>query len=112
MTMRTILLLIAVLAAGGAWAEDAAKPPPLDVSKYPADVQKALRTASGECRAQGGGEAIFASTTVTALDLTGDGRDDYILQFGDTQCSAGARAVILRQRWLPDVYLVTLPNGK
>jgi hypothetical protein len=42
MTMRIILSLMAVLAIGGACAEDAAKPPPFDAGKYPAEVQTAL----------------------------------------------------------------------
>ena len=76
MMMRIILLLIAVLAGGGAWAEDAVQPAPFDAGKYPLEVQKALRYANEECKSQGGGEVTFAPDTVTTLDLTGDGRDD------------------------------------
>jgi hypothetical protein len=112
MTMRIILPLMAVLAIGGAYAEDAAKPPPFDASKYPAEVQMALGYASDECKAHDGGEATLAANTVTTLDLTGDGRDDYIVQFGDTQCAAATRAVFCGTGGCLMNILVTLPNGK
>jgi len=111
MTMRTILLLVAVLAAGSAWAEDAAKPPPLDAGKYPAEVQKALRYANEECKSQGGGEVTFAHDTVTTLDLTGGGRRDYIVDFHHTEC-AGREAVYCGTGGCTMEILVTLPSGK
>ena len=49
---------------------------------------------------------------MTTLDLTGDGRDDYILQFGDTECSTGARAAYCGSGGCLMYILVTLPNGK
>jgi hypothetical protein len=104
--------LIAALAAASAYAEDAAKPPPFDAGKYPAEVQKALRYADEECKANDGGEVTFAPGTVTTLDLTGDGRDDYIVQFGDTKCAAGTRAVFRGSGGCLINILVTLPNGK
>ena len=91
---------------------DAAKPPPFDVSEYPAEVQTAPGYASEECKAHDGGEATFAANTVTTLDLTGDGRNDYIVQFGDTQCAAGTRAVFCGSGGCLMNILVTLPNGK
>jgi hypothetical protein len=112
MMMRTTLLLMAALAAGGAFAEDAAKPPPFDAGKYPAEVQKALGHANDECKAHEGGEVIFAPGTITTLDLTGNGRDDYIVQFGDAQCAAGTRAVFCGSGGCLMNILVTLPNGK
>jgi hypothetical protein len=111
MNMRIILLLIAALAAGSASAEDTAKPP-FDASKYPAEVQKALRYANAECTANDGGDVTFAPGTVTTLDLTGGGRDDYIIQFGDTKCAAGTRAIFCGSGGCLMNILVTLPNGK
>ena len=111
MTMRIILLLIAVLAAGSAWAEDAAKQPPFDAGKYPLEVQKALRYANEECKSQGGGEVTFAPDTVTTLDLTGDGRDDYIVDFHDTECT-GREAVYCGTGGCTMEILVTVPGGK
>ena len=111
MNKRMILLLLAALLAGGARAEDAAKPP-FDAGKYPAGVQKALGYASEECKANNGGEAIFAAGTVTTLDLTGDGRDDYIIQFGDTKCAAGSRAVFCGSGGCLINIMVTLSSGQ
>lgn len=71
MMIRTILLLIAILAMGPAFAEDAARPPPFDAGKYPADVQKALQCADTACKAQGGGAATLAPGTVITIDLNG-----------------------------------------
>jgi hypothetical protein len=78
---------------------------------YPAEVQNALRYANEECTAQGGGEVTFAPDTVRKIDLTGDGRDDYIVSFGATKCSdrestyCGTGGCVLN-------LLVTLPDGR
>jgi hypothetical protein len=112
MNKRTVLLLIAALANGVAFAEDAATSPPFDAAKFPAEVRKALRYANDECKANDGGDVTFAPGTVTTLDLTGDGRDDYIIQFGDTKCSAGTRAVFCGSGGCLMNILVTLPNGR
>jgi hypothetical protein len=112
MTMRMILLLTAALVGGSALAEDAAKLSPFDASKYLVEVQKALGYASDECKAHDSGEATFGADAVTTLDLTGDGRSDYIVQFGDTQCAAGTRAVFCGSGGCLMNILVTLPNGK
>ena len=81
MNTRIILLLMAALATGSAFAEDAAKPKPFDAGKYSAEVQKAFRYANDECKANGGGDVTHTPGTVTTLDLTGDGRGDFIIQF-------------------------------
>src|SRR3982751_2673171 len=107
--LRIILLLIAILAAGGVSAEET--PPPFDGGKYPAEVQKALRYANEECKSQGGGEVKFAHDTVTTLDLTGDGRDDYIVDFHHTEC-VGREAVYCGSGGCTMEILVTLPSGK
>jgi len=113
MTIRMFMVVIAVLAASKVLAQEGAKPPPFDPGSYPPEVQKALHYANDECAAQGGGEVTFAPDTVRKLDLTGDGRDDYILSFGDTKCAGqntsaafcGSGGCLLN-------ILVTLPNGR
>src|SRR3974390_1005864 len=56
MTIRMLMVVIAVLAAGKVQAQEGAKPPPFDPGSYPLEVQKALHYANAECAVQGGGE--------------------------------------------------------
>jgi hypothetical protein len=111
MTTRILILLCAaLLAAGPALAEDAAKPP-FDPGNYPPAVQKALRYANEECASQGGGQVTFAADTVRKVDLTGDGRDDYIVDFHDTECG-GYKTVYCGTGGCTMEILVTLPRGR
>ena len=104
--MRHLMLLL-VLIASAARAEDARTFNPSD---YPPDVRKALRYANEECTSQDGGEVSFAPDTVRRIDLTGDGRDDYIIDFSDTKCGdrettyCGTGGCVMK-------ILVTLPDG-
>jgi hypothetical protein len=110
MTLRMLIPAIAVLAAANARAQEAARPPPFDANAYPAAVQKALHDADAECPAEEGGRVNFAADTVRKLDLTGDGRDDYIVDFRDTVCSTRASAYCGTGGCVLDI-LVTLPGG-
>lgn len=80
--MRYLILMLALFSSA-VRAEDARAFYPAD---YPPGVQKALRYANEECTSQDGGEVSFAPDTVRRIDLTGDGRDDYIVDFGKTKC--------------------------
>ena len=111
MTVRMLILAIAALVAGNALAQEPAKPQPFDASAYPAEVRKALRYANEECPAEEGGKVSFAPDTVRKLDLTGDGRDDYIVDFRDTACSQRASAYCGTGGCVMDI-LVTLPGGQ
>jgi hypothetical protein len=81
MTIRNLTFVVAALAAGGALAQDAANLPPFDSRIYPPEVRQAVHYADEECRRQGGGAVTFAPDTVRKIDLTGDGRDEYIVSF-------------------------------
>src|SRR5947208_16822607 len=85
--LKLILVITAALAAGSAPAQEPTKPPPFDAGNYPSGVRKALRYANDECTRQGGGAVSFAPDTVRKFDLTGDGRDDYIVDFRETVCA-------------------------
>ena len=104
--MRCLIVLLTMLTAA-ARADDA-KP------VYPADnppaVQKALRYAHEECESQGGGAVSFAPDTVRKIDLTGDGRDDYIVDFRDTKCGERESIYCGTGGCLLDI-LVTRPDG-
>ncbi len=112
MTFCRLIIAIAIaLSARAALAQEPAKPLPFDPAAYPSEVQKALHEANEECTAQGGGEVTFAPNTVQKIDLTGDGRDDYIIGFGDTQC-AGLHGVYCGSGGCLMDVLVTLPGGR
>ncbi|UPK23999.1 hypothetical protein [Bradyrhizobium sp. 195] len=104
--MRYLILMLALFASA-ARAEDARTFNPAD---YPPGVQKALRYANEECTSQDGGDVSFAPDTVRRIDLTGDGRDDYIVDFGETKCGdrettyCGTGGCVIK-------ILATLPDG-
>lgn len=101
------IIALAAFLAGQARAEE---PRAFNAADYPAEVQKALRYANEECAAQGGGAVSFAPDTVRKIDLTGDGRDDYIVDFRDTNCEGREAAYCGTGGCVMDI-LVTLPNG-
>jgi hypothetical protein len=77
------VLFTAVVGCGSAFAEDVKA---FDANAYPAGVQKILQSARDECKAEGGGEVQFAADTVRMLDLTGPGRNDYIIDLRNVEC--------------------------
>ncbi|WP_027550816.1 hypothetical protein [Bradyrhizobium sp. Cp5.3] len=104
--MRYLILLF-VLLATAARADDVK---PFNPADYPSEVQKALRYANEECDSQGGGQVSFTPDTVRRIDLTGDGRDDYIVDFHDTKCGDRETTYCGTGGCLLDI-LVTLPDG-
>jgi hypothetical protein len=77
---------LTIMAAGGAAAQDAAKPAAFNERAFPSEVRKALQDARDECRREGGKRVTFAADTVRTIELTGDGGDDYIVRLRDTRC--------------------------
>ncbi|QIO33866.2 hypothetical protein [Bradyrhizobium sp. 1(2017)] len=83
---------------------------PFNPADYPPGVQKAVRFANEECDSQEGGAVTFAPETVRKIDLTGDGREDYIVDFQETKCGdrettyCGTGGCVMK-------ILVTLPDG-
>jgi hypothetical protein len=53
----------------------------------------------------------FASDTVRKVDLNGDGRDDYVVSFQDTECSTYAGGFCGTAGCSME-FLVALPDGK
>jgi hypothetical protein len=104
--MRYLIVLLTMLTAA-ARAEDAR---PFNPADYPPAVQKALRYANEECDSQGGGAVTFAPDTVRKVDLTGDGRDDYIVDFRDTRCGERESTYCGTGGCVLDI-LVTRPDG-
>lgn len=60
-------------------------------ASYPREVQAVLDHARAECREAADGDAKgdikLGPEIVRKLDLTGDGRADYIVSFHDTKCT-------------------------
>jgi hypothetical protein len=109
MMLRFASFLFAVaLSAGGALAGDAA---PFNPDAYPPEVGKSLHLAIEACTQDGGGAVTFAPDTVQEIDLTGDGRDDYIVDFHNTLC-ADREATYCGTGGCDMDILVTLPNGR
>jgi hypothetical protein len=104
--MRHLILLLTLFATA-ARADDAK---PFNPADYPPGVQTALRYANDECDSQGGGAVTFATDTVRKLDLTGDGRDDYIVDFRDTKCGERETTYCGTGGCVMNI-LVTLPDG-
>ncbi|WP_061028213.1 hypothetical protein [Bradyrhizobium sp. CCH5-F6] len=104
--MRYLILLLTLLMASA--RADEAKP--FNPADYPPGVQTALRYANEECESQQGGKVTFAPDTVRKIDLTGDGHEDYIVDFQDTKCGdrettyCGTGGCVMK-------ILVTLPDG-
>lgn len=104
--MRYLILLLTLLMTSA--RADEAKP--FNPADYPPGVQTALRYANEECDSQQGGEVTFAPNTVRRIDLTGDGREDYIVDFQDAKCGdrettyCGTGGCVMK-------ILVTLPDG-
>jgi len=108
---KSVLVIAAALAAGSALAQEPAKLPRFDPGSYPPAVRNALGYANEECTRQGGGAVTLAPDTVRKLDLTGHGRDDYIVDFRDTVCVDREAAYCGTGGCIMDI-LVTLPNGR
>lgn len=111
--MRLTLPVIVMLAsvAGAAAAQEAPKLPPFKASDYPIEIRKALSYGPEECKRQGGGKVTFAPDTVRRIDLTGDGRDDYIVSFAGTKCEGRLAVYCGTGGCTHDVY-VTRANGR
>jgi len=82
-TGRLARVLFVVAGCGSASAQDIKS---FDADAYRAGVQRVLQSARDECKAEGGGEVQFAADTVRTLDLTGAGRNDYIIDLRNAGC--------------------------
>jgi hypothetical protein len=79
-------------------------------AKYPREVEAALDGARKECASAGGERVDFGLETVKKLDLTGDGRDDYIIDLNGASC-IGHEAVYCGTGGCDFSILVAKPGG-
>jgi hypothetical protein len=78
--MKYLLLLLAM---SGALSVPAAAQSPA----YPKEVQAVLDHATKSCLEEGGTKTEFSAEDIRKIDLTGDGRDDYIVHLQNAQCA-------------------------
>ena len=80
MVKPAILLAAALLAAVPAAA--------LDEKTLPREIRAAFDKFRRDCVKAGGKEVSFKEDAVRTIDLNGDGRPDYIVDFDDSKCDA------------------------
>jgi hypothetical protein len=77
--MKSSLLLLAM-----SWV--LAMPAAAQGPVHPKDVQAVLDHAAKSCREEGGTGTEFSAEDIRKIDLTGDGRDDYIVHLQNAKC--------------------------
>ena len=110
--IRKLLLAVAMLAltASACAAQKAAKQPPFDAANYPSELRASFDPAIKACTEADEGKVTFAPNTVRAVDLTGDGRQDFIVSLADAKCSTFASIYCGTGGCPLDIY-VALPDG-
>jgi hypothetical protein len=110
--IRKSLLACALFAMTVAVAtgREAAKQAPFDASDYPAEIRKSFDAAVKECREADDGKVTFADDTVRSVDLTGDGRQDFIVSLENATCSTFESVFCGTGGCSLDIY-VALPDG-
>src|SRR5438045_3941870 len=76
----------------------------------PAEVAKVIGDARKSCE-DNGGKFTMTPAAVRKVELTGDGRDDYIVNLGEATCDGGGDAFCGTGGCEVSV-LVALPSGK
>jgi hypothetical protein len=110
--IRKILLVSALLAStvGAAVAQATVQQAPFNAGDYPAEIRKSFDAAIEGCKAADDGKVTFAPDTVRSVDLTGDGRQDFIVSLEDAKCSTFESIFCGTGGCALDIY-VALPDG-
>lgn len=77
---------------------------------YPRAVQQALDSGRKECLGQGGARLTYKRGIVRKIDLTGDGRDDYLVDFRAGFCAERLYMFNGTGGWDLDIF-VARPRG-
>jgi hypothetical protein len=99
MKLIAISLATSILIAGIAQAGDK--------SSYPAEIQKDLEEAQKECAAADDGKTEVKPGFVRKLDLTGNKRADYIVDFNKLKCSTFESVYCGTGGCLHNIYVTT-----
>lgn len=78
--------------------------------KHPLEIEALLEYARQECKAAEGTKTTFGENTVRKIDLTGDGRADYIISMEDAKCE-GLESLYCGTGGCGLQILVAQPNG-
>ncbi len=110
--IKKLLLASAVLVGtfSAALAQKASTQPPFDAANYPSELRKSFDTATEACHEADEGKVTFAPNTVRTVDLTGDGREDFIVSLENAKCSTFASVFCGTGGCPLDIY-VALPDG-
>src|SRR5262252_11094553 len=84
MTRRNLRGLLPVLLIAGAVTGTASGQQAF--VNYPTEIRRALVVADEACRRAGGSRVTLSINAVRKVDLNGDGRDDYIVDFHEAEC--------------------------
>ena len=84
MKRRNLRGFLPVLLIAGAATDSASGQQAL--VNYPTEIRRALVVADEACRRAGGTRVTLSINAVRKLDLNGDGRDDYIVDFHEAEC--------------------------
>jgi hypothetical protein len=101
---------VLALTVGPAAGQEAAKQASFNAGDYPAEIRKSFDAAVEACREADDGKVTFAADMVRAVDLTGDGRQDFIVSLEDTKCSTFESIFCGTGGCTLDIY-VALPDG-
>jgi hypothetical protein len=77
MRLTPLIAFACLLAAGTVSAQE---------TRHPPEVRAVLADARKACRDEGGRRATFSPKTVRAVDLTGGGRPDFIIDLKHARC--------------------------
>lgn len=84
MTRRNLRGFLPVLLFAGATTSSASGQQAF--VNYPTEIRRALVEADEICRRVGGTRVTLSVNAVRKLDLNGDGREDYIVDFHEAEC--------------------------
>jgi hypothetical protein len=104
----TFVLL--VLSTGSALAH-ASTPRSFKATDYPIEVRKVLSSAVLSCRQAGGARPEFGADTVRRIDFNGDGRIDYVVNFGKVVCPEREH-IFCGTGGCETHFMVRQPNGR
>ena len=101
--MKRVLLVLAFGFVAFASVDAAAQ-------SYPKEVEAVLDAARAECKDADDGKATFHKDTVRKIELSGDKRDDYVINLHEASCST-FESIYCGTGGCNVTILVAKPNG-
>jgi hypothetical protein len=104
------LAAVALTVGAAAAQQKPSRQPPFDAANYPSELRKSFDAAAKDCHDADEGKVTFAPDTVRTVDLTGDGRQDFIVSLENAKCSTAA-SIFCGTGGCPLEIYVGLPDG-